>query len=431
MKADRRPKERSLPPALPFLIFLFAGSGACALVYEVVWFQLLELVVGSTAVSIGVLLATYMGGMCIGSLALPRYISHRHHPLRIYAALEASIGVIGLLELFLIPLIGKLYSPLVGHGFAALVMRGIVAMICLLPPTILMGATLPAVARWVDSSSKGVSWLGFFYGSNIVGAVLGAIVTGFYLLRLQDQATATYAAVSLNFLVAVVGWMIANSSEHTEQVTVDRAESTVLPPGARAIYVAIGLSGATALGAEVVWTRLLSLTFGASVYTFSMILAVFLAGLGIGSSFGAWLARVIESPRNALALCQTFIMAAVAWGAAVIFLALPNWPINPSLAPNAWFGLQLDLVRCALAVLPAACLWGASFPLALASLTEAGQDASRLVSRVYAANTIGAIIGSLVCSIVLIPLVGSQDLQRILIAVAAVSAIIVSSSQRI
>src|SRR5947207_15189137 len=93
---------------LPILLLLFVGSGACALVYEVVWFQLLELVVGSTAISIGVLLATYMGGMCIGSLALPRYISRRHHPLKIYATLELTIGIIGVLELFLIPLIGKL-----------------------------------------------------------------------------------------------------------------------------------------------------------------------------------------------------------------------------------------------------------------------------------------------------------------------------------
>jgi spermidine synthase len=173
-----------------------------------------------------------------------------------------------------------------------------------------------------------------------------------------------------------------------------------------------------------VWTRLLSLTFGASVYTFSMILAVFLAGLGIGSSFGAWLARVVSSARNTFAWCQVFITISVAWGATVIYLALPNWPINPSLAPNAWFSLQLDLVRCALVVMPAACLWGASFPLALASLVGPGQDASRLVSRVYAANTVGAIVGSLLASIALIPLIGTQDVQRVIIAAAAVGAVV-------
>src|SRR3954471_9700955 len=98
--------KRTLPPALPLLILLFVGSGACALIYEVVWFQLLELVVGSTVISIGVLLATYMGGMCIGSLAFPRFVPKSLHPLRVYAILELTIGIIGVLELALIPLIG-------------------------------------------------------------------------------------------------------------------------------------------------------------------------------------------------------------------------------------------------------------------------------------------------------------------------------------
>src|SRR3954466_5248750 len=106
-----RPTAKAAEPsvlhrALPALLVLFIGSGACALIYEVVWFQLLELVVGSTAISIGVLLATYMGGMCIGSLALPRFAPKTLHPLRLYALLEASIGIIGLLELLLIPAIG-------------------------------------------------------------------------------------------------------------------------------------------------------------------------------------------------------------------------------------------------------------------------------------------------------------------------------------
>ncbi|MDB4893363.1 MAG: speE 2, partial [Gemmatimonadetes bacterium] len=169
------PSSDTSPPLLPLLLLLFVGSGACALIYEVVWFQLLELVVGSSAISIGVLLATYMGGMCIGSLALPRFVPTTRHPLRIYAALELTIGIIGVLELFAIPLIGKLYSPVIGHGLGAVIMRGVVAALCLLPPTVLMGATLPAIARWVESSRRGVSWLGFFYGGNIIGAVLGSV----------------------------------------------------------------------------------------------------------------------------------------------------------------------------------------------------------------------------------------------------------------
>ncbi len=431
---------------LPFLLVLFVGSGACALIYEVVWFQLLELVIGSSAISLGVLLATFMGGMCIGSLALPRFAPKGWHPLQLYAALELTIGMIGVAELFLIPTVGRLYSPAIGHGAAALALRGVVAALCLLPPTILMGATLPAIARWVESSPRGISWLGFFYGGNIAGAVLGSVLAGFYLLRVHDQAYATYVAVALNVVVAAVAWAISSrvparsttsasgsaaaGTVSSEQMAREAAVETVRDNesllGTREVYLAIGLSGACALAAEVVWTRLLSLTFGASVYTFSMILAVFLTGLGIGSAAASWLARIVESPRRALAWCQLLLTVAIAWAAAVIYLALPNWPINPSLAPSAWYALQMDLVRCALAVLPAACLWGASFPFALAALARRGEDTSRLVGRVYAANTVGSILGATLCSLVLIPMLGTQNAQRVLIAGAAVASVLVS-----
>ena len=196
--------------ALPFLLLLFVGSGASALIYEIVWFQLLELVIGSSAISLGVLLATFMGGMCIGSLALPRFVPRGWHPLKVYAALELTIGIVGLLELLAIPLIGKLYSPAVGHGTGALILRAVVAALCLLPPTIMMGATLPAIARWVESNPRGISWLGFFYGGNITGAVFGSVAAGFYLLRIHDQAYATYFAVILNVAVAAIAFGIAS-----------------------------------------------------------------------------------------------------------------------------------------------------------------------------------------------------------------------------
>jgi len=422
---------------LPFLLLLFVGSGACALIYEVVWFQLLELVIGSSAISLGVLLATYMGGMCIGSLMLPGIASRAAHPLRLYAVLELSIGMIGLVELFAIPLVGKLYSPAVGHGALALMLRAVVAVLCLLPPTILMGATLPAIARWVESSPRGIAWLGFFYGGNIIGAVIGSVAAGFYLLRVHDQSIATFVAVGINVLVAGIAWMIslrteaaANAVSADPEATSSATRTAAPRQGVRAIYVAIGISGACALAAEVIWTRLLSLTFGASVYTFSMILAVFLAGLGIGSATGAWLARIVESPRLALAWCQLLLTAGIAWAAVVIYSALPNWPINPSLAPSAWFALQMDLARAALALLPAATLWGASFPFALAAIAVPGEDTSRLVGRVYAANTVGSILGATICSLLLIPGLGTRDAQRVLVALAAVAATLLFWTQR-
>jgi spermidine synthase len=410
---------------LPVLFLLFVGSGCAALIYEVVWLQLLQLVLGSTAVSLGVLLGTFMGGMCAGSLLLPRLVSERRHPLRVYALLELGIGVIGLLVLFGMPYVELAYVRYAGYGPSSILLRGAVAGVCLLPPTLLMGATLPAIARWVEASPVGVSWLGFFYSGNIAGAVFGCLLAGFYLLRVYDVATATYVAFALNVTVAAVALALAAGPARSEApADSDAKGSGERAAGAWAVYLAIALSGMSALGAEVVWTRLLSLMLGGTVYTFSLILAVFLIGLGIGSGLGALLARRTASARVALGACQWLLTAAIAWTAAMISESLPYWPIVPGLSPSPWYNFQLDLVRCLWAVLPPACLWGASFPLALAAVAARDQDPGRLVGGVYAANTIGAIAGALVFSLVLVPTIGTAGSERALIGLAAAAALV-------
>jgi len=408
-------------PHLGLLLILFVGSGCAALIYEVVWFQLLQLVVGSSAVSLGVLLATYMGGMCLGSLLLPRYVSPGEHPLRVYAMIEAGIGVCGLLVLFGLPLLDHVYAAIAAHGLAGILMRAIVAAICLLAPTLLMGASLPAIARYVETSPRGVSWLGFFYGGNIAGAVLGCLLAGFYLLRLYDMPTATYVAVAINAGVAFLSFRLAKSTAYEPSPKVESAA----PEEPSAIYIAIALSGLTALGAEVVWTRLLSVMLGATVYTFSIILAVFLAGLGLGSGVASHISKQMTRPRIALGVCQMLLAAAVGWTAYTLSDALPNWPINPLLARDAIFNFQVDIMRCMWAIFPAACLWGASFPFALAAAAPRAEDSGKLAGEVYAANTIGGIFGALAFSIILIPWLGTQDSQRLLIALAAISALVV------
>ncbi len=377
---------------LPLLLLLFVGSGCSALVYEIVWFQLLQLVIGSTAVSLGVLLGTFMGGMCLGSLVLPRMISARRHPLRVYALLELGIGIIGIAVLFGMPYVDRFYAASAVHGLPGILLRGAVCAACLLPPTLLMGATLPAIARWVEMTPQGVSWLGLFYGGNIAGAVCGCLGAGFYLLRVYDMATATYVAAAINGAVALIGLVLAAFTRHRAPVENNTQSSALRAGGSWPVYVTIALSGMSALGAEVIWTRLLSLLLGATVYTFSIILAVFLVGLGVGSSIGAFLSRGTVRPRVALGCCQILLAAATAWAAYTIADSLPYWPINPWLSTSPWFNFQLDLVRCAWAILPAACLWGASFPLAIAAVASPGKDAGRLVGGIYAANTVGAIL---------------------------------------
>src|SRR5579863_7861374 len=106
---------------LPIMLVLFAGSGCSALIYEIVWYQLLQLVIGSTAISLGVLLATFMGGLCLGSLMLPRIAASRQkHPLVVYAAIEVGIAICGVLVLFGMPLVDGIYTAAVGHGMPSI-----------------------------------------------------------------------------------------------------------------------------------------------------------------------------------------------------------------------------------------------------------------------------------------------------------------------
>src|SRR5688572_6868692 len=259
-------------PLLPLVVLLFVGSGCAALIYEIVWFQMLTLNVGSSAISLAVVLGTFMGGMCLGSLLLPKFISPREHPLRVYALLEAGIGIMGLLILFLLPYIGGVYTAIGGPGLRGLILRGVVCAIVLLPPTVLMGATLPAIARWVEATPRGVSWLGFFYGGNIAGGVTGCLLAGYYLLRVHDVAIATFVAFVLNMIVAAAGLLLARATEYRPAVEPVPVEDVDAPAtsGWWPVYVAIAISGLTALGSEVVWTRLLSLTLGGTTYTFSL-----------------------------------------------------------------------------------------------------------------------------------------------------------------
>ena len=411
MNADRK--------FLPFLIILFVGSGCAALIYEIVWFQMLQLIIGSSAISLGILLGTFMGGMCVGSVMLSRVISTRYHPLKVYALLELGIGVSGMILLFVLPLIGTIYIGVATYGLWGHFLRGIVCAICLFLPTVLMGATLPAIARWTESTPRGVSWLGFFYGGNIAGAVCGCLFAGFYLLRLYDVVTATYVAVALNFAVALVGYGLAQWAEYDASRGKTTTRSLWMIDAWR-VYVAIAISGACALGAQVIWTRLLSLMMGATVYAFSIILGVFLIGLGVGSSVGAYFARTKVNPKIALGWCQLLLVGAISWAAYALSQLLPYWTSGGTYVVQ----FQLDLLRCFVAIFPATMLWGMSFPLALAAARSQGRDPGALAGSVYAANTAGAIVGALGFSVVLIAILGTQMAQQVLLVLSAFGAVL-------
>ncbi len=430
-----RPASFRESPFLFLLLILFAGSGCAALIYEIVWFQMLQLAIGSTTVSMGFLLAAYMGGLCLGSLLLPRMRKLPAHPLRTYAYVELGIGALGLIVLVAMPLVEKIYLSAAILGVPGMILRGLMAGICLLPPTILMGASLPAAARWIESTSRGASWWGLLYGTNTVGAVFGCLWAGFYLLRHYNVQTATMVAAALNVVVALGALAIASRTPASAGMEEEPGHALPEAPEAPAarritlwtIYVTIGLSGACALGAEVVWTRLLGYLFGLTTYVFSIILAVFLVGLAVGSTAGSWLARgrTPEWARLALGWCQVLLAGATFWAVYMISDSLPFWPVNPMMTDNPWFIFQVDMARALWAILPPTLLWGASFPLALAATASPGEDSGKLVGGVYAANTLGAIFGALIVSLVLVPGIGTLQSQRLLLLLSAGSALVV------
>ncbi len=423
---------------LAWLLVLFVASGAAALIYEVIWFQLLQLVIGSSSLSLAVLLATFMGGMCIGSMSLPYLVPRSWHPLRVYAVLEAAIGLwaLGLIEW--LPQLDRWYSLWAGQANHGAFGRAVLATICLVPPTIFMGATLPAIARYVEQKPSGVTWLGFFYGGNIVGAVLGCLAAGFFLLRLYDMPTASSFGMAINGAAAALAMVLSWRPGGWRRVapTHSGGRQPVRPSCPWDIALGIAVSGCAALGAEVVWTRLLSLTLGGTVYAFSIILAVFLAGLGLGSTVASrWADRA--SARLRFALVQLALVAAIAWAHYQLTASIPYWPIEPGLTRSPWDKFQLDIVRCLWAVFPAACCWGAAFPLALLVAMSSAigyhrqtntlphpqePDSGRVVGIVYAANTFGAIFGSLAFSLIIIPRWGTQRSGQILVMLALTSA---------
>ncbi len=412
----------------PLLLLFFVASGCAALIYEVVWFHLLRLVVGASSVSLTIVLTSYMGGMCLGSLAFPRWVSPNHPPLRVYAYLEAGIAAFGIALLGLLPLVGKLYLAVVGHGSPGIALRAFVCLICLLPPTMLMGATLPAIARCMNTTRSGMSRLGLLYMANLAGGVFGCLLAAFYLLRIYDSIVATLCAATLNAGVAAIAlWLDSRA-----RVRADDPSKLALPSLAkhRTVYLVIALSGLTALGAQVVWTRLLGLVLGGTVFSFAIILAIFLAGLGIGSSVASAALRQLRSPYIALGWCQLALVAAIPLAAHMISAELPYWKVNPEFMDSLFQRYAHDFVRSAVAILPATCLWGASFPLALAAAAEEGQEPGHLAGGINAANTIGAIMGVLLFGLVMIPSVGTSVAQQVLAALSGVAVLLMVGTRR-
>jgi spermidine synthase len=251
------------------------------------------------------------------------------------------------------------------------------------------------------------------------------------------MVSATLVALAIHVAVALAAFALSRSQPHASLPSsaselwrirhAPRADvmNAVASKGTEwRVLVVVALSGFCALGAEVIWTRLLSLLLGGTVYTFSIVLAVLLFGLALGSTIQASVTARVRRPQFVLGVYQFLSAVAIAWAAFVIARILPYWSIDPAAAQNTFVLVELEVVRSLLAILPAACLWGASFSLAVGAVPANPADPARPVGKLYASNTLGAIAGALTTSLWIIPAFGTRGGQQLLIALSALAGIL-------
>lgn len=426
---------------MALLYFIAMLSGFAALVYQMLWIRELALVLGSTTAAISTVVAAFMGGLALGSGLIGRWADRRGNFLRIYAALEVGIAVSAYALQFAFPWLESVYPQLAiaasdSPGWLA-VLRFLVAFTLLLVPTSLMGGTFPVLVRALtrEIHSLGAT-VGRMYAANTLGAVAGCMVSGIWMIGSLGVSGAYWVAVVLNLVAAVATFALAalavRRGTPPPAVVVgngDMKNNSIAVPdaAARAVAWAIGVSGAIALGYEIVWSRALAIVLGHSIYAFTFVLGTYLAGLALGGALVAhWLDRW-KSPARVFALG---LLALGAISGASLFLVpwLPFQTYSLRLPPLEY--ILGNLACTAALVLAPTMILGALLPLAMrvcaGGLERAGAD----VGRIYAWNTLGAIAGSLLTGFALIPGIGTQRTFVLFVAANFALAIIVGLRAR-
>jgi spermidine synthase len=380
----------------------FCGSGAASLIYEVCWIRQASLVFGSTTFALSSVLAVFFLGLAIGSEFFGRLAERSVKPIWWFAALELTLCMLGLAS----PLgfgvadaaYGSAYRFLEANGIAdeALlfgVRFGLVAVV-LLPPTVLMGGTLPLLCRqFVVDETRIAGSVGFLYGLNTLGAALGCAVAGTLLLPALGLWGSIASAALLNLLVGGIAAGAARSVPPTA-ASQARPSRDARGGGFSLIYPMVFVTGFVALGSEVLWTRFLALLVSNTVHTYTLTLTLVLVGIVLGSQ----LARLFDRVFHRAVLFGTLQIVA-----ALLVLLLMLSPLG------FWAHFAGDRFWIyGVLLLPPAILQGASFPLAVRIAVADPAEAAGGVGRLTALNVLGGIAGSLVVGFAGLPLLGMQ-----------------------
>lgn len=404
------------PPIALYACFLL--SGASALLYQVVWERMLTLVFGLSTVSVAAVLSAFLGGMALGARAFGPLADRAVRPLKVYAIVEISIALAGAATLWIIPAVmpafATIYAAVNPGWFGSNLIRFGLALLAIGGPSILIGATVPVMARLLaDRAGSTAIGFGRGYAVNTAGSVLGALAAGFVLLRFAGAQNALLIAVAGNMLAAAVSAALAREGKAARGPAPAAAPRTPAAPTdpdssvvrTRFALAAAALTGMLGLGYEVAWIRLLAIFTLNSVYVFAMVVSVYLAALALGAAIAtALLRRTRVDALAALSVCQLLqaLLAPLVIGLAPLASRLELTSGRQTEAQI--IGLEFSLAA-AIVFLPAL-LIGAGLPLLVRLAARSSADPGATVGRLYAWNAVGTIAGAALTGVVIIPWVG-------------------------
>jgi spermidine synthase len=401
--------------ALGLLCACFFLSGATGLVYEVVWLRLLGLVFGHTVYAITTVLAAFMAGLGLGSYLFGRRAARFADPVRVYGALEIGIGIYCALLPALLWLVSSVYPHLyrllsVSYTAFGFVQFLLVAALLLIPTT-LMGGTLPILTQAVVRGDRGIGQtVGLLYAVNTFGAVIGVAAAGYFLLPAVGNRVAIGVAAAGNVAVGVLAIWYSRAlrippDEAAPAPIRSKPGKVPAPTSVRLIALGLGVSGAVSMVYEVAWTRGLALVIGSSTYAFSAMLVAFLVGIAGGAALYSWLWGAHRASATGFALIQV----GIGLTSALVLLAFDRLPEAFLSILGSASARRLEMVQLVVSagsLLAPTLLIGASFPCALSACASTPERAGEETGRLYAVNTLGAIVGTVLAGFVLVPAIG-------------------------
>jgi len=407
------------------LFLLFFGSGASSLIYQVLWMRALSLTMSVSVYAATTVLCAFMAGLALGSVIAGRVADRLERPFAAFGLAEAGVGILGFFALRLLfglqPVEVWMHDAFGGGGVAMTAARFLVAFAVLVLPCTLMGATLPLLSRVVvdDDASIG-SGTGSLYAVNTFGAVAGCVFSGFVLIPILGLSATNSVAAVLNVAVGLTAYALGRRERRPVGAAAVVRDAGGLSGSSLLVALGFGVSGFTALGYEVLWTRALEQFTHNSTYAYTAMLATFLAGIAGGSAVAARWADESKEPRLVFGRIQIAIASCVLLSLA-LYTQLLHW--MPIIAESiggleSWWRVMVLIFSVTFLTLFATTfLFGATFPFVTRAIVESQAVVGRRVAQAYSINTLGSIVGSVTIGFLLLPWLGMAGTFALLILV--------------